>query len=120
MNGRSPQDQRTIRNRLIWEDASAWIGRIFAIMLFMIGPGAAGVWLDRLWGTKFLAAIGFVIGMVLGTVALMVLVNVKRPSLDDEVADALSQAANGSKATPGSDGLPSNTVDGSSRNSRVK
>jgi len=98
MTDRSRQDQRTIRNRLIWEDASAWIGRIFAIMLFMIGPGAAGVWLDRLWGTKFLAAIGFVVGMVLGTAALLVLVNVKRPSLDDEVANALDETKQSSEA----------------------
>jgi hypothetical protein len=98
MTDRSRQDQRTIRNRLIWEDASAWIGRIFAIMLFMIGPGAAGVWLDRLWGTKFLAAIGFVVGMVLGTAALLVLVNIKRPSLDDEVANALDETKQSSEA----------------------
>lgn len=85
MAGRSKLDRRTVRNRLIWEDASAWIGRIFAIMLFMIGPGAAGLWLDKQFDTRFLAAIGMVLGMVLGTTALLVLVNVKRPTLEDEV-----------------------------------
>lgn len=85
MTGRSKEDRRTVRNRLIWEDASAWIGRIFAIMLFMIGPGAAGLWLDKQLETRFLAAIGMVIGMVLGTTALLVLVNVKRPNLEDAV-----------------------------------
>ncbi len=85
MAGRSKEDPRTVRNRLIWEDASSWIGRIFAIMLFMVGPGAAGLWLDKRLGTQFLAAIGMVIGMVLGTTALLVLVNVKRPTLEDEV-----------------------------------
>src|SRR4051812_24552980 len=83
MAGRSNEDPRTVRNRLIFEDASAWIGRIFAVMLFMIGPGVAGMWLDGRLGTKFLAAIGIVIGMVLGTTALLVLVNVKRPTLED-------------------------------------
>lgn len=87
MTGQSKEDQRTVRNRLIWEDSAAWVGRIFAIMIFMIGPGAAGVWLDRQLGTKFLAAIGFIVGMVLGTTVLLILVNVKRPSLEDEVAD---------------------------------
>jgi hypothetical protein len=85
MAGRSKEDPRTVRNRLIWEDASAWIGRIFATMLFMIGPGAGGLWLDKRLGTNFLAAIGMVIGMVLGTAALLALVNVKRPTLEDEV-----------------------------------
>ena len=89
MAWQSKEDQRTVRNRLIWEDSAAWIGRIFAIMIFMIGPGAAGVWLDRQLGTKFLAAIGFVVGMVLGTTVLLILVNVKRRSIDDEVADEL-------------------------------
>jgi hypothetical protein len=89
MAWRSREDQRTVRNRLIWEDSAAWIGRIFAIMIFMIGPGAAGVWLDRQLGTKFLSAIGFVVGMALGTTVLLILVNVKRRSLDDEVADEL-------------------------------
>lgn len=89
MSGRSKEDPRTVRNRLIWEDASAWIGRIFAIMLFMIGPGVVGLWLDRRFGTKFLTAIGFVIGMGLGTTVLLILVNVKRPTLEDE-ADRVS------------------------------
>lgn len=89
MAGRSKEDPRTVRNRLIWEDSSAWIGRIFAIMLFMVGPGVAGLWLDKQLGTRFLAAIGIVIGMVLGTTALLVLVNVKRPALEDEVDQRL-------------------------------
>lgn len=85
MAGRSKEDPRTVRNRLIWEDSSAWIGRIFAIMIFMIGPGAAGLWLDKQVGTRFLAAIGMVLGMALGTTLLLVLVNVKRPTLEDAV-----------------------------------
>ncbi len=98
MAGRSKEDPRTVRNRLIWEDSSAWIGRIFAIMIFMIGPGAAGLWLDKQFGTRFLAAIGIVIGMVLGTTALLVLANVKRPSLEDEVDRHLDGAPPDSNA----------------------
>lgn len=85
MAGRSKEDPRTVRNRLIWEDSTAWIGRIFAIMLFMMGPGVAGMWMDKQLGTRFLAAIGIVIGMVLGTTALLVLVNVKRPAPDGKM-----------------------------------
>lgn len=85
----SKEDPRTVRNRLIFEEASAWIGRIFAIMFFMIGPGVAGLWLDRRFGTKFLTAAGFIVGMALGTYVLLILVNVKRPTLEDELADRL-------------------------------
>ena len=91
MARRSKEEPRELRNRLIWEDTSAWIGRIFAIMIFMVGPGVGGVWLDRQLGTKFLAAIGFVVGTVLGMTALLVLVNVKRPSLDDEIKKQLKE-----------------------------
>ncbi len=93
MGGVSKEDPRTVRNRLIWADASAWIGRIFAIMFFMIAPGLAGVWMDRYFGTKFISGIGFIIGMVLGIGVLLALVNVKRPSLEDEMADALRDPA---------------------------
>jgi hypothetical protein len=85
----SKEDPRTVRNRLIFEDASAWVGRIFAILFFMIGPGVAGLWLDRKFGTKFLTAMGFVFGMALGTYVLLILVNVKRPTLEDELADRI-------------------------------
>ena len=74
----SKEDARTVRNRQTWEEASAWIGRVFATMIFMVGPGAIGVWLDRHLGTRFLAAIGFVVGMILGTSALLVLAKVKQ------------------------------------------
>lgn len=78
MLGRSKEDPRSVRNRETREEASAWIGRVFATMIFMVGPGAAGLWLDRQLGTRFLAAIGIVVGMVLGTSALLTLSKVKR------------------------------------------
>ncbi len=93
MAGRSKEDPRTVRNRLIFEDATAWIGRIFATMIFMIGPGAGGLWLDKQFGTRFLAPIGVVIGMALGMTALLVLVNVKRPGLKDGAGDNLDSTS---------------------------
>ncbi|MGN6547731.1 MAG: hypothetical protein ACTHK7_21965, partial [Aureliella sp.] len=47
--------------------------------------------LDRQFGTKFLSAIGVMIGMALGITALLILVNVKRPSLDEEVGKELGR-----------------------------
>lgn len=108
MSERSPEDPRAVRNRLIWEDAFGWIGRIFATMVFMVGPALAGLWLDRQLGTKFLAAIGIMLGMALGIAALLVLVNVKRPSLEEEVGEKLDRSshqapARGRGAEPGAD-----------------
>jgi hypothetical protein len=101
MSERSPEDPRAVRNRLIWEDAFAWIGRIFATMLFMVGPALAGLWLDKKFGTSFLAAIGVMLGMALGIAALLILVNVKRPSLEDEVREELGAGrGTGADRTP--------------------
>ena len=92
MSKQSPEDPRAVRNRLIWEDAFAWIGRIFATMVFMVGPALAGMWLDRQFGTKFISAIGIMLGMALGIAALLILVNVKRPSLEEEVDEKLDES----------------------------
>ena len=96
----SKEDPRVVRNRLIWEDSAAWIGRIFAIMVFMIGPGIAGAWLDRQFGIKFLSAVGIVVGMVLGMSVLMILVKVKRPSLEEAAAQQEKNDADGPQAGP--------------------
>lgn len=112
MSKRSPEDPRVVRNRLIWEDAFAWIGRIFATMVFMVGPALAGLWLDRQLGTKFLSAIGVMLGMALGITALLIVVNVKRPSLDEEMNEELD--ASGGKL-PGAGGAPTRGASGSRR-----
>jgi F0F1-type ATP synthase assembly protein I len=40
----------------------------------MVLPGLAGHWLDRTWGTSpFLAAVGFLIGLVMGMTHLIVM-----------------------------------------------
>lgn len=107
MAQQSNEDRRLVRNRLIWEDSAAWVGRIFAIMIFMMGPGVAGLWLDRYFGTKFIAATGIVVGMILGTTVLLILVNVKRPSLEDEVSDELNgQQKLGDDSSNGTRPLP--------------
>jgi hypothetical protein len=73
-------------------------------MVFMVGPALAGLWLDRQLGTEFLSVIGVMLGMALGMAALLVLVNVKRPSLDEEVNQELDHAGDksrgGGRASP--------------------
>jgi hypothetical protein len=57
----------------VWQSASQWFGRTLAATLLMVGPGILGAFLDRRFGTNFLAATGFIGGLVLGTAGLIVL-----------------------------------------------
>jgi hypothetical protein len=38
----------------------------------MVGPGFLGRWLDRIWHMRIWTPLGFVLGMILGTVLLIV------------------------------------------------
>ena len=51
--------------------AIEWVGRITTVALEMILPGILGGWLDDRWGTKFLALLGFAIGLPLGMAHLL-------------------------------------------------
>jgi F0F1-type ATP synthase assembly protein I len=55
-------------------EAFSWVGRVIAVAVEMVLPGLAGHWLDRTWGTSpFLAAVGFLIGLVMGMTHLIVM-----------------------------------------------
>ncbi len=43
--------------------AMEWVSRIIAISLEMVLPGLGGQWLDRRWGTQYLALLGFALGI---------------------------------------------------------
>ena len=55
--------------------AMDWAARIMAVSLEMVLPGLAGVWLDRRWGTQFMALVGFAFGLFAGMVHLMAMVS---------------------------------------------
>jgi hypothetical protein len=48
-----------------------------AVALVMVLPGLGGLWLDRQYGTKFLALLGFALGVTLGIWTLLIMV--RRP-----------------------------------------
>ena len=54
-------------------EAFNWVGRVVAVAVEMVLPGVAGSWLDRTWGTSFLAPLGFVLGLLLGVTHLIVM-----------------------------------------------
>ena len=56
-----------------------WSSRITTVALEMVLPGVAGWWLDRQFGTSFLALVGVALGLPLGIWHLIVMTR-KKPS----------------------------------------
>jgi hypothetical protein len=53
--------------------AMQWVSQITTVALEMVLPGIAGHWLDKRWGTEFLALLGFGIGVPLAIWHLLLL-----------------------------------------------
>ena|SRR5579863_10016046 len=53
--------------------AHEWLTQITTVVAEMVLPGLAGHWLDRRWGTEFLALIGFALGLTVGIWHLIVI-----------------------------------------------
>lgn len=53
-----------------------WVSRLITVALEMVLPGVLGNWLDKRWGTSFLALVGFALGMVTGVWHLLLMVGV--------------------------------------------
>jgi hypothetical protein len=73
-----------------WEQASEWFARTLAIVLVIVAPGVAGAWLDGRLGTKFLAAVGFALGMSLAIALLMIFARIKPIANDGDIMKRLS------------------------------
>ena len=69
--------------------AMGWVSRVMSVLVVMVLPGLAGIWLDQKWGTSFLAMVGFAIGMVIGMTWLLVMavVETKKNSGRGESSD---------------------------------
>ncbi len=53
--------------------AMQWVSRVFAVTIEIVGLGLLGDWLDKRWGTSFLALVGFALGLSLGIFHLIVM-----------------------------------------------
>lgn len=49
-----------------------WLSRTIAILIFMVGPGLLGSWLDSLFEISFLTPVGFAFGIFFATVLLLI------------------------------------------------
>jgi hypothetical protein len=68
-------------------EAFSWVGRVVAVAVEMVLPGVAGSWLDRVWGTSFLALVGFGVGLAMGVTHLIVMVQASDRSKSDSRSD---------------------------------
>jgi hypothetical protein len=65
--------RRQAERETIWQQASTWLSRTLAVTLVMVLPGILGAYFDKRFGTTLLAPMGFGLGLLLGTVGLVVL-----------------------------------------------
>ncbi len=66
--------------------ALEWVSKITAVAIEMVLPGIIGTWLDRRWGTKFIALAGFALGLTVAIWHLLILTgteNAKRSKRPD-------------------------------------
>ena len=63
-------------------EAMNWVSKITAVALEMILPGLAGLWLDNQLGTRFLALLGFALGVPLGMWHLIAMTKSKRNEIE--------------------------------------
>jgi len=73
------QELRSLASDFSWmAEGMNWVSRITTVALEMILPGLAGLWLDNRVGTKFLALLGFALGVPLGIRHLIAMTKSKR------------------------------------------
>jgi hypothetical protein len=102
------------KSKTAWEQASDWFARTLAIVGVMVAPGALGAWLDGRIGTSFLAAAGFVLGMVLAIGLLMLFTRIKAIDNDGAIMKSTGSSLKISSlktAPPHSSATPSPMLD---------
>ena len=75
MSGLSPDDRPPM------VEAMSWVSRVTTVTMEIVLPGLLGGWFDRRWGTKFLALVGFGLGLVCGIQHLLVMTRMQDPSV---------------------------------------
>jgi hypothetical protein len=64
-----------------------WASRITAVSLEMVLPGIGGQWLDKRYGTSFLALVGFAFGLTLGITHLLAMTRSENRSDGEDDTD---------------------------------
>jgi hypothetical protein len=73
------QELRTLAPDFSWmAEGMKWVSKITTVALEMVLPGLAGLWLDSQLETRFLALLGFALGVPLGMWHLIAMTKRKR------------------------------------------
>jgi hypothetical protein len=64
--------------------AMEWVSRITTVAAEMVAPGVFGWFIDRWLGTRFVAIVGFGLGLVGGMYHLVVMANRATPRRNDK------------------------------------
>ena len=73
------QELRAHARDLSWlAEGMRWASKISTVALEMVLPGLAGLWLDHQFKTRFLALLGFTLGVPLGIRHLLVMTKPQR------------------------------------------
>ena len=76
---RDPDDDLIANQAKATGLAIDWVSRILAVVAIMVLPGLGGHWLDARFGTNVFTLLGFVLGLVVGTVSLIAVVKAPKP-----------------------------------------
>jgi hypothetical protein len=77
------QELRALAPDFSWmAEAMNWVSKITTVAVEMILPGLAGLWLDNQLGTRFLALLGFALGVPLGMWHLIAMTKSKRNDIE--------------------------------------
>jgi hypothetical protein len=64
-----------------------WASRVTTVCLEMVLPGIGGQWLDKRWGTNYLALLGLVIGVSVGIMHLLAMTKQAEQSKNKKTED---------------------------------
>lgn len=69
----SPEEQKKRSRESVYVSVNAF-SRVMAVIILMLIPGALGYFLDRFLKTSVFVVVGFLVGMVIAGVGLMLVV----------------------------------------------
>lgn len=69
----SPEEQKKRSRESVYVSVNAF-SRVMAVIILMLIPGALGYFLDRFLETSVFVVVGFLVGMVIAGVGLMLVV----------------------------------------------
>jgi hypothetical protein len=90
--------QRTSSDQHPVARAYHWVSIVTTAVAFMVLPGLGGQWLDGQWGTRFLALLGFSLGLVGGVGYLLLALSAEESRRARERRQSSESSSGGSSS----------------------